>query len=75
LLDDFSLSIVQIAIKPVAAAPSATAASHSGVANADSLLQSITQAGELVRDLKSKKAAKPEVDAAVSKLLALKVRL
>uniref|UniRef100_A0A182Q3N8 Bifunctional glutamate/proline--tRNA ligase n=1 Tax=Anopheles farauti TaxID=69004 RepID=A0A182Q3N8_9DIPT len=41
-------------------------------ANADSINAKITEQGNLVRDLKAKKAAKPEIEAAVKTLLELK---
>ncbi|XP_023034416.1 bifunctional glutamate/proline--tRNA ligase isoform X2 [Drosophila willistoni] len=53
---------------PVAStAPTAAAANDAGSINA-----SIVKQGDLVRDLKAKKAAKPDIDAAVKLLLELK---
>lgn len=58
------------AVAPTSADPPAAAA-NSDVASVNA---SIVKQGDLVRDLKSKKAAKPEIDAAVKQLLELKAQ-
>uniref|UniRef100_A0A904A5I6 Bifunctional glutamate/proline--tRNA ligase n=1 Tax=Anopheles quadriannulatus TaxID=34691 RepID=A0A904A5I6_ANOQN len=60
--------------KPGAAVVVASAAPAAGSSDADSLNGKIVEQGNLVRDLKAKKAAKPEVDAAVKTLLELKAQ-
>merc|ERR1712106_1184053 len=52
------------------AAPTPAAAPVGG--SNDALNAAVTAQGDLVRKLKTEKAAKPEIDAAVKKLLALK---
>ncbi|ALC47809.1 Aats-glupro [Drosophila busckii] len=51
------------------ATPTAAGSSNAATVNAD-----IVKQGDLVRDLKAKKAAKPEIDAAVKRLLELKAQ-
>uniref|UniRef100_A0A182NG17 Bifunctional glutamate/proline--tRNA ligase n=1 Tax=Anopheles dirus TaxID=7168 RepID=A0A182NG17_9DIPT len=58
---------------PVAVVASA-APSAGGSADAGSINAKIAEQGNLVRDLKAKKAAKPEIDAAVKTLLELKAQ-
>ncbi|XP_060579607.1 LOW QUALITY PROTEIN: bifunctional glutamate/proline--tRNA ligase-like [Ruditapes philippinarum] len=56
-----------------ASSPSKTAASApSGGGNADDINEKIVAQGDTVRDLKAKKAAKADIDAAVKMLLSLK---
>lgn len=57
---------------PAAAAAGKTATVSSGASSADGLLEKITAQGNLVRDLKTQKAEKAKIDAAVKDLLALK---
>ncbi|XP_044315088.1 bifunctional glutamate/proline--tRNA ligase isoform X2 [Drosophila rhopaloa] len=57
-----------------APAPTASAASSSTANDAVLINASIAKQGDLVRDLKGKKAAKPEIDAAVKTLLELKAQ-
>ena len=54
------------------AAPAPAAAPAAGAGSASDLNAAITSQGDLVRKLKGDKAAKPEIDEAVKKLLALK---
>ncbi|KAH8330885.1 hypothetical protein KR067_008655 [Drosophila pandora] len=57
------------------AAPAPAAASSAATANdAATINANIVKQGDLVRDLKTKKAAKPEIDAAVKTLLELKAQ-
>lgn len=58
--------------KPPTAAPATPAAASTVVPPVNDLNGKITKQGEIVRDLKAKKAAKTEVDTAVKSLLALK---
>uniref|UniRef100_A0A182P6L4 Bifunctional glutamate/proline--tRNA ligase n=1 Tax=Anopheles epiroticus TaxID=199890 RepID=A0A182P6L4_9DIPT len=60
-------------VASTAAAPQSSSAAPSGGA-AGEINEQIVQQGNLVRDLKAKKAAKPEVDAAVKTLLELKAQ-
>jgi len=55
-------------------APSAAAPAPAGSSSADDLNQKITDQGNLVRDLKGKKAGKADIDAAVKLLLDLKAQ-
>ncbi|XP_017113713.1 bifunctional glutamate/proline--tRNA ligase isoform X1 [Drosophila elegans] len=57
-----------------APAPAAATASTPTANDAVSVNASIVRQGDLVRDLKGKKAAKPEIDAAVKTLLELKAQ-
>lgn len=57
---------------PAAMAPTSEAPAAAG--DAASVNASIVKQGDLVRELKSKKAAKPEIDAAVKQLLELKAQ-
>jgi hypothetical protein len=51
----------------------ATAVADSSSTDSQKLLDAITQQGVVVRDLKANKAVKTDIDAAVAKLLTLKV--
>ena len=59
---------------PAAAAAAAgkTATASSGASSADGLIEKIAAQGNLVRDLKTQKAEKPKIEAAVKVLLVLK---
>ncbi|XP_028256961.1 bifunctional glutamate/proline--tRNA ligase [Parambassis ranga] len=59
-------------VPPATSAPSATAPSSSASPSSSSLHERVAQQGEVVRKLKSEKAPKDQVDAAVKQLLALK---
>lgn len=59
---------------PVATAPAAAASAPASNNDATVVNASIIKQGDLVRDLKGKKAAKPEIDAAVKQLLELKAQ-
>ena len=58
--------------KPNIKPPTASAAP--AASNADEINELIVNQGNIVRDLKSKKAEKPEIDASVAKLLELKAK-
>lgn len=60
--------------KPGQAAPAAAPATGATNNDAVAVNASIVKQGDLVRELKNKKAAKPEIDAAVKQLLELKAQ-
>lgn len=59
---------------PVATAPAAAASAPASNNDSTAVNASIIKQGDLVRDLKGKKAPKPEIDAAVKQLLELKAQ-
>lgn len=60
--------------KPGQATPAAAASAPASNNDATAVNASIIKQGDLVRELKGKKAAKPEIDAAVKQLLELKAQ-
>ncbi|XP_031435623.1 bifunctional glutamate/proline--tRNA ligase isoform X1 [Clupea harengus] len=58
---------------PTSPAPTPSAPAATATGGANGIYERVSQQGELVRKLKSEKAAKDQVDAAVKQLLALKV--